>query len=210
MAGELVVEVRVEERMAWWRPLWQAVAAAPHLIVTGAVSVLCLFVMVLIAVAVLVTGRVPARLAAFQVVTLRERVRCYSYWFALRTGHPLINLALRADDPGDDPSVRVDARPARSIRRRDVFRRLLLLGHLVVLVPIGIVMDACYPLWIGLAAVNGGWPPAFRRFLVAVEQWVVAVAGYGLFVTDTPPAFGLAAYGYRLDATTVPGASGTA
>lgn len=45
---------------------------------------------------------------------------------------------------------------------------------------------------------------------MAVEQWVVAVAGYGLFVTDTPPAFGLAAYSYRLDAATVPGAGGTA
>ena len=210
MAGELVVEVRVEERMAWWRPLWQAVAAGPHLIVTGAVSVLCLVVMVLIAGAVLLTGRVPARLAAFQVLTLRERVRCYSYWFALRTGHPPITLALRADDPGDDPMVRVDATPVRTIRRRDVFRRLLLLGHLVVLVPVGIVMDACYPLWITLAAVNGGWPPAFRRFLVAVEQWVVAVAGYGLFVTDTPPAFGLRAYGYQLDTAAVPGAGGTA
>jgi hypothetical protein len=210
MAGELVVEVRVEERMAGWRPLWQAVAAGPHLVVTGAVSVLSLLVMVLIAGVVLVTGRVPARLAAFQVMTLRERVRCYSYWFALRTGHPPFDLALRADDRADDPMVRVDATPVRTVRRRDVFRRLLLLGHLVALVPIGVVMDACYPLWIALAAVNGGWPPAFRRFLVAVEQWVVAVAGYGLFVTDTPPAFGLAAYGYRLDAAPTTGASGTA
>lgn len=210
MAGELVLEVRVEERMAWWRPLWQAVAAGPHLIVTGVVSVLCLVVMVVIAGAVLLAGRVPARLAAFQVMTLRERVRCYSYWFALRTGHPPIDLTLRADDPGGDPMVRVNATPVRTIRRRDVFRRLLLLGHLVVLVPIGIVMDACYPLWIALAAVNGGWPPAFRRFLVAVEQWVVAVAGYGLFVTDTPPAFGLAAYGYRIDTSPRAGASTTA
>lgn len=209
MAGELVVEVRVEERMAWWRPLWQAVAAGPHLIVTGVLSALSIVVLVVIAGAVLITGRVPARLAAFQVMTLRERVRCYSYWFALRTGHPPFSVALRPDDPGDDPMVGVDATPVRTIRRRDVFRRLLLLGHLVALVPIGVVMDACYPLWIALAAANGGWPPAFRRFLVAVEQWVVAVAGYALFITDTPPAFGLAAYGYRLDVSPAAGASGT-
>lgn len=170
MAGELVVDVRVVDRMDWTRPLLQSVAATPHLIVTGILSAASLVVAAVIAIAVLVTGRVPPRLAAFQVMTLRERVRCFSYWFALRCVRPPMNFAISADDPGDDPHVIVSASPARSASRADVLRRLQLLRHLAVLVPIAVVMDVCYPVWIVLAAANGGWPPSLRRFLAAIEQ----------------------------------------
>jgi hypothetical protein len=203
MAGEpsgtnIGIDIRVDRRLPWWRPLVNAVAAAPHLLVTGVLSVASVVVAVVIGVAVAVSGRVPSALVRFQVMTLRERVRCYSYWFVLRESHPPFTLALRLDDPGDDPatSVSVSSPPERLGRAALALHWVRVLPHLAVLLPIAVVMDACYPVWILLAAANRGWPESFARFLVAVERWVAHLALYALLATDTPPKFGLVANGY--------------
>jgi hypothetical protein len=194
VVGSVELRVDTDDAMAWWRPLAQAVLAAPHLLWTGVLSVASVGLAVVGFVCVLATGRVPGWLAAFHVLTLRQRVRTYSYWFALRTGYPPMAWQMRLDDPGDDRSVVVDAQPVTRMRRRDALGRVVVLLHLAVLVPIGLVMDACYPFWILLAAANRGWPAPLRRFLVAVERWVVAFAAYSLFVTNDRPAFGLRAW----------------
>jgi hypothetical protein len=192
------IRIRVDRELPWWRPLVNAVAAVPHLLVTGALTAASVGVAVVIGVAVAVTGRVPASLVRFQVMTLRERVRCYSYWFVLRESHPPFALALLLDDPGDDPATAVSiASPPEHLGRGAlVIHWLRIVPHLVVLLPIGVVMDVCYPVWIVLAAVNRGWPESFARLLVAVERWVAHLALYALLATDTPPTFGLVANGY--------------
>ena len=196
--GELLVRVDAEEDLAWWRPLAQAVLAAPHLLWTGALTAASVGFAVVGGLCVLVVGRHPTGLAKLHALTLRERVRTYSYWFALRTSYPPMALRPALEDPGDDPAtnVTVAPTPATAFRRRDALARIVVVPHLVVLIPIGLVMDACYPMWIALAAANRGWPSPFRRFLVAVERWVVAVAAYALFLTNERPAFGLRAHGY--------------
>ena len=203
MAGEptatdIEIRIHIDADLPWWRPLVNAVAAAPHLLVTGALSVASVGVAVVIGIAVAVTGRVPSLLVRFQVMTLRERVRCYSYWFALREAHPPFALALRLDDPGDDPAttVSLSSPPKRLERGSLVVHWLRVVPHLAVLLPIAVVMDVCYPVWIVLAAANRGWPESFARILVAVERWVAHLALYALLATDTPPKFGLVANGY--------------
>ena len=198
MAGEpLEVVVRIERELPWWRPLRNAVAGLPHVVVAGALTAASLVVAILIGMAVAVTGRVPEVLVRFQVMTLRERVRAYSYWFALRESSPPCDLSLRLDDPGDDPLTRVSLAHLPTLGRRAlIVHSLRLVPHLLVLVPIGFVMDACYPIWILLASANRGWPESFARLLLAIEHWVVHLAMYGLLATDEPPAFGLAANGY--------------
>src|SRR3954470_14872881 len=117
MSGDMVevgmvrVELDAEETLAWWRPLAQAVLAVPHLLWTGVLTAASIGLAVVGALSVLLVGRLPRWLVAFHVLTLRERVRCYSYWFALRTGVPPMAFARRLDDPGDDPRVRVDCVP---------------------------------------------------------------------------------------------------
>ena len=199
MAGEPIeVVVRIERELPWWRPIANSLRSTPHLIVTGVLAVASVAVALLIGVVVAVTGRAPAPLVRFQVMTLRERVRCYSYFFALRSSHPPFSFALRLDDPGDDllTTVTVHATPDRLGRAALVVHWLRSVPHLLVLVPVAFVMDACYPVWILLAAANRGWPESFARFLVAIERWVAHLALYGLLVVDEPPPFGLAANGY--------------
>ena len=197
MAGEPIeVTVRVERELDWWRPPVNALCSAPHGLATGVLAVASVVVAVVIGLAVALTGRAPAVLVRFQVMTLRERVRCYSYFFALRSSHPPFSFALQLEDPGDDPMTSVAVRPRTVARAALVVHWVRVVPHLLVLLPIAVVMDACYPVWILLCAANRGWPESFARFLVAIERWVAHLALYALLVIDEPPAFGLAANGY--------------
>jgi hypothetical protein len=203
MAGagvEIRSRLDVDEELEWWRPLAAFFVAGPHAFVAGVLAAASLVVMVAIGVAVLVTCRVPQRLAAFQVMTVRERVRAFSYFFSLRRSAPPFTFAVRVDDQGDDPLTELTVTPAAHLPRWSLFVRIfVLLPHLAVLLPIAVVLDLCYPVWMVLASISRGWPPSLARTLVAIERWVAALAMYGLLVVERPPAFGFAAYGDRTD-----------
>jgi Domain of unknown function (DUF4389) len=190
-----VVTMRVERDIARWQPLVRAFACLPHLVWTGVLQIASVAVSFVIAGAVLVSGRVPVRLGAFQVLCLRERVRCYSYFFLLRTSAPPLATEVCITDPGDDPMVIVSASPPVVTDRRSVVRRpLTLLGHLVVLLPLGLFLDVLYPVWMGTLVVRRRWPDNLLRLVLEVERWVGAVVLYVTYASDERPAFGLAAY----------------
>lgn len=202
-----VVRIEPQSAMEWWRPLVQWFLCIPHLLYTGLLAGASVLVALVIGVMVLATGRIPPRLAAFQVLTLRERIRCYSYFFVLRSSHPPYPTAITPADPGDDPLVTVDVDlPTSAPRWSLVVRPLVAIPHLLLLLPVGVVMDACYPVWMALAAANGGWTEGMERTLIRVERWVAAVAMYLVFVTNDAPRYGLAAYddGVGARSTTAP------
>jgi hypothetical protein len=191
----LTVRIDVEARVEWWRPLVQWVLCIPHLlyeVVLSGASVVLALVMGLI---VATTGHVPEKLAAFQTTTLRERVRCYAYLFVLRSSLPPYVSRVSGMDPGDDPLVEVSATPSpRASRWSGITRPIAVLPHVVVLVPIAIVMDLCYPLGMLVVGANRGWPEGFAKFLVRIEKWAGALLAYVFLISDDAPHFGLAAY----------------
>ncbi len=63
--------------------------------------------------------------------------------------------------------------------------------HVVVLLPIGVCLDALYPVWMVLVAINGGWPAGMARSLASIERWVVEVILYATMASDHRPHFGL-------------------
>ena len=192
MATADVLEIRTDPQLEWWRPLVQWFLCLPHLLYLGALTVLAVGAAVATATSVLATRRVPWRLGAFQVLYLRERARCFSCFWVLRTSVPPYATAATADDPGDDPMVTVSLDVPRRIPRSAlVLRPLVVLPHLLVMAPIAVVLDVCYPLWMLVAAVNRGWTPGTAAFLVRVERSVVAVLAYVLLVSDERPAFGV-------------------
>jgi hypothetical protein len=195
LRGPSVVTMDVQRALARWQPLVRALACLPHLVWTGVLQVASIAVSFVIAAAVLATGRVPVRLGAFQVLCLRERVRCYSYFFLLRTSAPPLATQICTTDPGDDPLVTVSAHPPVTTTRASVFRRpWTLLGHLVVLLPLGLFLDLLYPIWMAILVLRGRWPDRLLRLLLEVERWVGAVVLYVTYASDERPAFGLAAY----------------
>ena len=165
----------------------------PHLLHTGVLATLSALAWVPMALSVLVSGRVPSRLAGLQALALRERVRTYSYFFVLRESYPPHPMAPSLADPGDDESSDVSFEVPLRVPRSAAFRSVAMVPHALVLAPIGLVMDLGYPLWMLVAVRNGGWPEWAERSLVRVERWVVGVVAYVGFLRDEPPPFGLAA-----------------
>ena len=198
--------VELGTRIEWWRPLVQWVLCLPHLVVAGASQLAQLPAFVVAGVVVAVTGRVPAWVGPFHARVLRHRASTFAYLFVLRTTSPPFT--------GDDADL---ARPLppftpRAPRRSSVVRPLVVLPHVLVLLPVGVVLDLCYPVWMVGVAVNRGWPPAIARSILAVEAWVVAIIAYVTMATDERPAFGLSAYGPTVTAwqsTTTGGARAT-
>jgi hypothetical protein len=185
----------VEATMEWWRPLVQWLLCIPHLlyelVLSGASAVVALVMGLIVA----ATGRVPEKLAAFQTTTLRERARCYSYLFMLHSSVPPYVNRLSAVDPGDDPLVEVSTTPPpRASRWSGITRPIVVLPHVVVLVPIAIIMDLCYPVFMLVVSANRGLPEGFARFLVGIEKWAGALLAYVFLISDEAPHFGLAAY----------------
>lgn len=195
MASRDELTIHTEAELEWWRPLIQWFLCLPHLLYVGVLTIGSLLVGIATGVAVLVTGRVPGPAARFQALCLRERVRCFSYFFVLRRSRPPYATAFDFIDPGDDSMVSVSlAVPERLPRTTVVVRPLVLIPHALALVPLAVVLDVCYPLWMAVAAAGRGWPAGTADFLVRVERWVGAVLRYGLLVTDQRPAFGLSSY----------------
>lgn len=141
---------------------------------------------------VLATGRVPKRLAELQVTVLRERVRTFGYLFVLRRSAPPFATALSPIDPGDDPTLTLTVQIAdRAPRWAPLTRLVVVVPHVLVLLPIGVCLDALYPVWMVLVAINGGWPAGMARSLGSIERWVVEVILYATMASDCPPRFGL-------------------
>ena len=196
-----VITMEVQRDVVRWHPLVRVVLCIPHLVWTGVLQVASILLSFVIAGAVLASRRIPVRLAAFQVLCLRERVRCYSYFFLLRTTAPPLATQISTADPGDDPLVVVSASPAVVTDRASVLRRpLTLLVHLVVLLPLGLFLDLLYPVWMAVLVVRGRWPDPLLRIVLAVERWVGVLVLYVTYGSDERPAFGLAAHRRPADA----------
>jgi hypothetical protein len=188
------ISLAVEERVEWWRPLVHWLLCLPHLAWNGVLTGASLLAHLAAVPVVLATGRVPRVLVDFQVFVLRERARTFAYFFVLRRSKPPYATEVTSIDPGDDPMLVLTVEvPLSTSRWAPIVRPFIVLPHVLVLLPIGACLDALYPLWMVLVAVNRGWPPGMARTLAAVERWVVEVILYVTMASNTRPAFGLAA-----------------
>lgn len=75
----LTIRSTVDETVEWWRPLVQPVRCIPHLLYNGVATAASIVAYLVSLPMVVATGRMPARLAAFQVAVLRERARTFGH-----------------------------------------------------------------------------------------------------------------------------------
>ena len=185
--NEIATELDVE--IEWWRPLVQVIWCVPHLLVNGALSAASIALWLLSIPTVLVLGRLPRWMARFQVMVLRERARTFAYLFWLRRDHP--PFGWRDDARSQLAVLRSD--DASVPRLGPITRPIEVLPHALFLLPIGACLDALYPLWMMVVAVNRGWPLGMARTLVAIERWVVTIILYATCASDERPAWGFEA-----------------
>jgi hypothetical protein len=184
--NEIATEIDVE--IEWWRPLVQWFWCLPHLFMNGVLSAASIVLWAASVPVVLVTGRLPRWMARFQVLVLRERARTFAYLFVLRRDHPQFGWS-------DDARSRLSVASSSSSLPRlgAVTRPIEVLPHALFLLPIGACLDALYPLWMVVVAVNRGWPMGMARTLVAIERWVVTIILYATCASDERPVWGFEA-----------------
>lgn len=167
--------------------LLQLLRLAPMLFMAGVLTVAATFVAVAMGVTVLATGRVPPRLAAFQVRAVRQRVRTFSGFFFLRSDTPPWPSASSTDEPGDDPAVAVTVDVPTELPRSAPFSHAVRAsGHLLVLIPLAVLLDLFYPFWI-VHVARRGWSDTARARLVVAEQWTADVLAHAWLVSAAAP-----------------------
>ncbi len=156
----------------------QVIRLVPMLFMAGVLTVAATAVAVAIGVTVVATGRVPQRLAGFQIRAIRQRTRTFSGFFLLRASTPPWPAGVDPIDPGDDSLITVSVDVPSSLPRWAPFSHAARAGaHLLVLVPLAVLLDLLYPLWLVLVA-RRGWSVVARLRLIAVEQWTADVLAH--------------------------------
>lgn len=188
MERESAVRVQIDtEPVSGPHVLRLLIRLAPMLFMAGVLTVAATAVSVAIAVAVVATGRVPERLAAFQVQAIRQRVRTFSGFFFLRPDTPPWPSARSFVDPGDDARVRVDVEVPRGLPRlAPLIHAVRSAMHLAVLVPLAIGLDLLYPILL-IVVVRSGWTDQTRSRLALLGEWTADVLAYAWLVSPTPP-----------------------
>lgn len=181
------------EAVARWRPLVAWLLAIPHLIVLyvlGAVAGVCSFIAWF---AIVFTGRLPEGLAGLITMTLRYQTRTSTYLLFLREEYPPFTFDTTLADPGDDPRVRVDVRPALTDRNRltTFFRYFMVLPSAIVLMVIGIGAAVAMLIAAIAVLVTGRWPEGLRTFVLGYLRWSTRLYGYAYLLTDEYPPFSL-------------------
>jgi hypothetical protein len=181
------------ERIANWRPLVHWVLVIPHLVVLYVLQIVAEVLAFVSWIIILFTGKMPPGIANFQVMYLRYALRTGTYGAFLREEYPPFTFATTADDPGDDPRVRVDIRPQLTDRNRltVAFRIILAIPHAIVLGLLGIAV-----FFVGIVAFfavlfTGRWPEGLRSFVLGFARWWLRFESYVFLLEDGYPPFSM-------------------
>jgi hypothetical protein len=180
--------------------LVRIILAIPQLVVLYVLGIAAEVVAVICWFAALVTGRLPAGLAEFQVGYLRWTTRVYAYLFLLTDVYPPFEF-----EESDYP-VRMRAEPGPLNRLAVLFRIILVIPALIVsvLLGYGVSFLVMFVTWL-IVLIAGQMPRPLHEALAAVVRYEVRVHGYflmltarypgGLFGDPATPAFGVAPAG---------------
>lgn len=209
-AARLVLRGRREEPLSRWLWLVKWLLLVPHYVVLAALAVAFAVVTVVAFVAVLITGRYPASLFAFNRGVLRWgwRVGFYGYSALGTDRYPPFSLGEVPDYPAT-----LDLDPPERLSRGLVLVKwwLLALPHYLVL---GVLASGAtwtvqrttegtatststgllelLVLFAGVALLfTGRYPRGLFDLVVGIDRWVLRVVAYAALMTDAYPPFRL-------------------
>ena len=184
------IEVQTPEKIANWRPLVQWFLAIPHMIIATALSYVAWVVMVVSWFVVLFTGRLPAGLANFQVMTLRYTARAYAYSWFLHDQYPPFEFDMATDEPGGTP-VTYWVHPQLENRNRltVAFRFILMIPAALFVFLIAIVAWICGFLAFWAVLFTGRWPGGLREWVMKLLRVEIRLSAYVYLLVDEYPPF---------------------
>jgi len=193
------LEARLDEGLSRWLWLVKWVLVIPHAIVLAVLWVGFVLATLGAWVAILVTGRFPRRLFAYDLGVLRWtwRVHYYAYGGLATDRYPPFTLADVEDYP-----ARLDlARPERVSRLLALVRGVLVLPQLLVL---ALLLGGGWGAWhlggaVGVLALvaavvlaaTGSYPRPLYDVLLGLNRWAFRVVAYAALMTDVYPPFRL-------------------
>jgi hypothetical protein len=162
--------------------LVRIILAIPQLVVLYVLGIAAEVVAVICWFAALVTGRLPAGLAEFQVGYLRWTTRVYAYLFLLTDAYPPFEFEESAYP------VRMRAEPGPLNRLAVLFRIILVIPALIVsvLLGYGVSFLVMFVAWL-IVLIAGRMPRPLHEALAAVVRYEVRVHGYFLMLTARYP-----------------------
>ena len=192
MAYPASISVETPERVANWRPLLQWIMALPHLILAGVLGYVSQVVAIISWFVVVFTGRLPAGLAGFQVLTLRYNARVNAYAGFLHDSYPPFAFDTSDDDPGGTP-VNVRFQPQLENRNRltVALRIIMVIPAALFGIVIGLIAWICHIIGFFAVLFTGRWPDALRRWIVSALGVGLRLNAYFLLLTDEYPPFSL-------------------
>lgn len=188
----VTVSVDTPERIANWRPLVHWLLVIPHAIILSVLQAVRAVVQVIAWLIILFTGRLPAGLADFMVMTLRYELRTWAFLGILTDRYPPFAFDAASDDPGGYPAS-LSVSPALEGRNRLTcfFRIILAIPAFIFVAIIGLIAVICSFLG-GLAVLfTGRWPEGLRNFVVANLRVSNRFNAYFNYLTDQYPPFSL-------------------
>ncbi len=162
--------------------LVRVILAIPHIIVLWVLSIAAEVVALICWFAALVTGRLPAGLAEFQVGYLRWATRFYAYLFLLTDVYPPFEFA------DTEYPVRLRAQPGQLNRLAVLFRIILVIPAWIVSVVLGYGVSflVMFVTWL-IVLITGQMPRPLHEALAAAVRYQARVTGYFLMLTARYP-----------------------
>ena len=181
------------EKVANWRALVAGLMAIPHWIVLYGIGIVSGVAAFIAWFAILFTGRLPEGLGKVQALYIRYYTRTAIYSAFMKEEYPPFSFDATAEDPGDDPRIRVDTQIALDDRNRvtTFFRWLLAIPHFIVLALLGMAVYVVIVIAFFAVLFTGRWPAGLRDFAIGFGRWSVRVFAYTLLLTDEYPPFSL-------------------
>jgi hypothetical protein len=182
------VNFDADRHIARWRPLVQVILAVPHLIVVNALSTLRQILLLISAVAVLFTERIPRPLFDAIAMTYRYEWRVLSYALFLHDDYPPFEFNPDADDDGHDPHTTLTlSYPEQLNRWKPLYKWFLAVPHYAVCFALA-VASILVVLWSLLAVVvTSEFPERARAFLVGTYRYGLRVQTYIVLSDEYPP-----------------------
>jgi hypothetical protein len=184
------ISVRTPERIANWRPLVQWILAIPHLIIAGAMQYVAEAVAVISWFVIVITGRLPAGLANFQIMIIRYTTRAYAYAGFLHDEYPPFDFSMTSADPGGTP-VDIAIEPALTDRNR-LTVGLRIIWVIPALLFAALIAIVVFFVWIAAffaVLFTGRWPDGLRAWAGKYLRVSIRVQAYFLLLTDEYPPF---------------------
>lgn len=188
------VSVDAPDRVANWRPLVHWILLIPHFVILAVFHVVAWLLAMLSMLVVLITGKLPAGIASFQVMYIRYYPRVLSYVHIIHHQYPPFEFSSSAEDPGGSPVVvNVEEPSGNRNRLAALFRPIYGLPHIVFVTVYSYLVVVVVTIAYLIILFTGRWPTGMRNFVTGFYRVHTRYLAFIYMLTDKYPPFSTAA-----------------